>query len=239
MFLQAGSPAELRAYMAQYPDSRCIAGGTDIMPVQNRENDHEAVFIDISGAAALHRIVSEDGVLSVGAAATFAEIERNALLRQYAPVLCLAASQVGSPQIRNLGTIGGNVAHGSPAADTLPVLAMLDAVVRLYSATEGTCRDIPVDTFITGPGQTLLRPGEYIEALRFSPPEASWRMAYEKVGRRNALAISRLSACCAARWASRATSTPTPALFTICAGALTCWTSPSASAMPSPRAAWT
>lgn len=122
MFLQAGSPAELRAYMAQYPDSRCIAGGTDIMPVQNRENDHEAVFIDISGAAALHRIVSEDGVLSVGAAATFAEIERNALLRQYAPVLCLAASQVGSPQIRNLGTIGGNVAHGSPAADTLPVL---------------------------------------------------------------------------------------------------------------------
>ena len=70
MFLQAGSPAELRAYMAQYPDSRCIAGGTDIMPVQNRENDHEAVFIDISGAAALHRIVSEDGVLSVGAAAT-------------------------------------------------------------------------------------------------------------------------------------------------------------------------
>lgn len=200
MFLQAGSPAELRAYMAQYPDSRCIAGGTDIMPVQNRENDHEAVFIDISGAAALHRIVSEDGVLSVGAAATFAEIERNALLRQYAPVLCLAASQVGSPQIRNLGTIGGNVAHGSPAADTLPVLAMLDAEVRLYSATEGTCRDIPVDTFITGPGQTLLRPGEYIEALRFSPPEASWRMAYEKVGRRNALAISRLSACCAARW---------------------------------------
>ena len=200
MFLQAGSPAELRAYMAQYPDSRCIAGGTDIMPVQNRENDHEAVFIDISGAAALHRIVSEDGVLSVGAAATFAEIERNALLRQYAPVLCLAASQVGSPQIRNLGTIGGNVAHGSPAADTLPVLAMLDAEVRLYSATEGTCRDIPVDTFITGPGQTLLRPGEYIEALRVSPPEASWRMAYEKVGRRNALAISRLSACCAARW---------------------------------------
>lgn len=180
MFLQAGSPAELRAYMAQYPDSRCIAGGTDIMPVQNRENDHEAVFIDISGAAALHRIVSEDGVLSVGAAATFAEIERNALLRQYAPVLCLAASQVGSPQIRNLGTIGGNVAHGSPAADTLPVLAMLDAEVRLYSATDGTCRDIPVDTFITGPGQTLLRPGEYIEALRFSPPEASWRMAYEK-----------------------------------------------------------
>ena len=135
MFLQAGSPAELRAYMAQYPDSRCIAGGTDIMPVQNRENDHEAVFIDISGAAALHRIVSEDGVLSVGAAATFAEIERNALLRQYAPVLCLAASQVGSPQIRNLGTIGGNVAHGSPAADTLPVLAMLDAEVtnRLLS----------------------------------------------------------------------------------------------------------
>ena len=177
-----------------------LAGGTDIMPVQNRENDREAVFIDISGAAALHRIVSEDGVLSVGAAATFAEIERNALLRQYAPVLCLAASQVGSPQIRNLGTIGGNVAHGSPAADTLPVLAMLDAEVRLYSATEGTCRDIPVDTFITGPGQTLLRPGEYIEALRFSPPEASWRMAYEKVGRRNALAISRLSACCAARW---------------------------------------
>ena len=139
-------------------------------------------------------------MLSVGAAATFAEIERNALLRQYAPVLCLAASQVGSPQIRNLGTIGGNVAHGSPAADTLPVLAMLDAEVRLYSATEGTCRNIPVDTFITGPGQTLLRPGEYIEALRFSPSEASWRMAYEKVGRRNALAISRLSACCAARW---------------------------------------
>ena len=76
----------------------------------------------------------------------------------------------------------------------------IDAEVRLYSATDGTCRDIPVDTFITGPGQTLLRPGEYIEALRFSPPEASWRMAYEKVGRRNALAISRLSACCAARW---------------------------------------
>ena len=143
MFLQAGSPAELRAYMAQYPDSRCIAGGTDIMPVQNRENDHEAVFIDISGAAALHRIVAEDGVLSVGAAATFAEIERNALLRQYAPVLCLAASQVGSPQIRNLGTIGGNVAPGSPAADTPPVLAMPDAAVRQAmeaASADGSCQ---------------------------------------------------------------------------------------------------
>ena len=164
MFLQADSPAELRAYMAQYPDSRCIAGGTDIMPVQNRENDHEAVFIDISGAAALHRIVAEDGVLSVGAAATFAEIERNALLRQYAPVLCLAASQVGSPQIRNLGTIGGNVAHGSPAADTLPVLAMLDAEVRLY------------DNLFTDGGHLPGHTGGYLHHRTGTDPAASRRI---------------------------------------------------------------
>lgn len=169
MFLQAGSPAELRAYMAQYPDSRCIAGGTDIMPVQNRENDHEAVFIDISGAAALHpdRVGGRRAVRRGSG-----DLRRDRTKR------AAAAVRAGAVPCRITGGVPSDTKSGhhrrqcgtwEPRSGHPAVLAMLDAEVRLYSATEGTCRDIPVDTFITGPGQTLLRPGEYIEALRFSP----------------------------------------------------------------------
>ena len=108
------------------------------------------------------------------------------LLADFLPGLAQAARTVGSPQIRNSGTLGGNLATASPAGDTIPVLAALNAVVELRS-TDGH-REVPVTDFITGVKNNDLRPGELIEAIRV--PVADGPQEFLKVGTRNAMVIS-------------------------------------------------
>jgi len=107
-------------------------------------------------------------------------------LAALSPGLAQAARTVGSPQIRNAGTIGGNVGTASPAGDTLPVLAALDAVVELAHA-DGR-RELPMTEFIVGPKRTTLRPGELITAVRI--PAVAGAQEYLKVGVRNAMVIA-------------------------------------------------
>ncbi|MGH3665194.1 MAG: FAD binding domain-containing protein, partial [Egibacteraceae bacterium] len=107
------------------------------------------------------------------------------------PALAAAARTVGSPQIRNAGTIGGNVGTASPAGDTLPFLAAMDAEVVLAS-TDGT-RQLPLAEFVTGPKHTAISPSEVIQAVRF--PRVRGPQQFLKVGTRNAMVIS--IACCA------------------------------------------
>jgi CO/xanthine dehydrogenase FAD-binding subunit len=132
------------------------------------------------------------GKLRIGAGITYAELEADPFL-QWVPALSQAARTVGSPQIRHTATLGGNVATCSPAGDGLPVLAALDAVVHVVSAT-GT-RSIAFDEFMTGPKRTALLPGELIEAVSV-PVFTGWQ-GYAKVGVRNAMVISNAGACLA------------------------------------------
>jgi CO/xanthine dehydrogenase FAD-binding subunit len=170
------------------PGAQLLAGGTDLMVEINfgrRSPDDIVALRRVAELGAFE--VGEQVVL--GAGVTYAAVEHD--LADELPALAAAARTVGSPQIRNAGTIGGNVGTASPAGDTLPVLAALDASVTL-AGPDGD-RNLPLDAFITGPKRTAIRPGELIRDVRFRRPRGPQH--FLKVGPRNAMVIS--VACCA------------------------------------------
>ena len=165
-----------------------LAGATDLYVALNFGTLQSAKFLDLWGLDSLRRITVRGDVLSVGALATYTAIIRSRLVRRRLPMLVRAAREVGGLQIQNRGTLGGNVANGSPAGDTLPVLAAANAVVVLRSL-DGE-RRVPFDQFYTGYRQSVRRDDELIVALEVPPVEgAQW---FRKVGTRAAQAISKV-----------------------------------------------
>ncbi len=177
-----------------------LAGGTDLMVEINE--GHRTLPWDPDGTTvvALNRlpdlvsysIDGSAGTLRLGAGVTWSTIERPPV-QPLVPALAEAARTVGSPQIRNAGTIGGNLATCSPAGDGLPVLSALGAAVHL--AGPGRRRALPVDDFMLGVKRTALEPGELIEAMTV-PILDGWQ-GYSKVGVRNAMVIATASTCVA------------------------------------------
>jgi xanthine dehydrogenase small subunit len=165
-----------------------IAGCTDVF-VQLQFGTLKAhAFLDLSRLSALRRITARGDVLSIGALATYADLIRSRAVRHRLPMLAAAAREVGGPQIQNRGTLGGNIANGSPAGDALPVLAAAEAVLLLIGA-DGE-RRVPFREFYTGYRTSVLRPDELIAAVEVSPFEgAQW---FRKVGTRAAQAISKV-----------------------------------------------
>lgn len=188
-------PALLRA-KAENPAAPCIAGGTDLMVNARQAGFLPDCLLDVSDNPDLRGIALREGKLALGAAVTFSELEASDLVRQYAPLLALAAAQVGSPQIRNRGTLGGNVVNASPAADSLAALAAQDCSLVLVNALTGRERRAALSEFILGPYRPGLEAGEVLVELLLSPKPPEAGCAYRKVGRRNALAIARMSAAC-------------------------------------------
>jgi CO/xanthine dehydrogenase FAD-binding subunit len=173
------------AALAEHPDALLLAGGTDLMVGVNRGQvrfDHVVVLDRIDELRGWRRDGDE---LVLGAGLTYAEMGRGEL-PTLVPALAQAARTVGSPQIRNAGTLGGNIATSSPAGDTLPVLAALDATIVLRTSN-GT-RRLALDRFVTGVKQNALEPGELIEAVRV--PVLDGPQEFLKVGTRNAMVIS-------------------------------------------------
>jgi len=171
-----------------------VAGGTDVLVAARAGRYAEETLIDISRLEELRGIREERGRVVIGALSAHSQVECSPLVRATARMLAEAAGSVGSPQIRNRGTLGGNVSNASPAADTLAPLAALRAVVMLQGL-DGE-REAPLEAFVLGAYRTALRPGEIVKALAYEKPAAGSSSCYVKLGRRNALAISRLS--CAA-----------------------------------------
>ncbi len=186
--------AEALTVLAAEPTSMVLAGGTDVMVEVNNGHRRPDAVIVLSRIPELrtwsHNVLS--AMLRIGAGITYAELEREPFLR-WVPALSQAARTVGSPQIRHAATLGGNLATCSPAGDGLPVLAALDAVVHLVSASDS--RSVPFSDFMTGPKRTALLPGELIEAVSL-PVFTRWQ-GYAKVGVRNAMVISNAGACLA------------------------------------------
>ena len=184
--------AEALAALAADPASLVLAGGTDVMVEVNSGHRRPESVINVARIPEL-RTWSHDertATLRIGAGITYAELESDPFL-QWVPALSQAARTVGSPQIRHVATLGGNVATCSPAGDGLPVLAALDAVVHLV-ANAGE-RSVPFNRFMVGPKRTVLQPGELIEAVSV-PVYARWQ-GYSKVGVRHAMVISHAGAC--------------------------------------------
>lgn len=184
---------ELYAALRNEPaDALFLAGGTDVL-VQNRAGGNcagRAVF-DLTALDALRQLHETADTITLGACVTHGQAAESALLRQYAPPLCAGCRQVGAVQLRNRATIGGNIANASPAGDTLGPLAALDASVAVDHLGERRC--IPVTELIERPGQLRLGEREFIREIRIPKLPSGWQWRFRKVGRRQALAISRLT----------------------------------------------
>lgn len=165
-----------------------LAGATDLYVALNDGTLPGTRFLDLQRLAPLRRISRADGVLTIGALATHTRLIRSRHVRAHLPILVDAARQIGGVQIQNRGTLGGNIANASPAGDTLPVLAVADAVVVARSAE--TERRIPFNELYSGYRATVLRPDELIVAVEIPPVDgAQW---FRKVGTRAAQAISKI-----------------------------------------------
>jgi len=174
--------------------AKLFAGGTDLM-VEFRADDKKLknveVVIDISNLPELKFIKSEEGSISIGAAATFAEIIKNPDLEKYAPFFVEACKTVGSPQIRNTGTIGGSIGTASPASDPVPPLVAMDSSLTLISS-EGK-REVLLSDFIEGAYRTVLKQNELILSVNFKILNSEAGFSFVKLGRRKALAIARMN----------------------------------------------
>ncbi|GAB7078813.1 FAD binding domain-containing protein [Megalodesulfovibrio paquesii] len=166
-----------------------LAGGTDLLARRNVPGP--ALLACVDRLEALRGVHEEDGLLRLGAGETHARLLRHPAVAGRLAVLARALAGLGSPLIRNMGTLGGNIATASPAGDTLPPLLVLDAELELCSRTGA--RRLPLAACMLGPGQTALVPGEIIAAVRVRIPAADELQHFEKVGRRKALAISVVS----------------------------------------------
>jgi xanthine dehydrogenase small subunit len=177
--------------LAQRPDEiRAIAGGTDILIEAKDGKVARGVLFDVTGVEELHGIEERGDDLWIGAATTHTEMMASAAVAHFAPALPAACAVVGGPQIRNRGTLGGNLANASPAADTVPPLYAADAVVELVSVSSR--RDVPIDRFFTGPRRSVLARDELILGVRI-PRRTGVRGAFLRLGQRQAQAISKVS----------------------------------------------
>jgi CO/xanthine dehydrogenase FAD-binding subunit len=183
-FLQPRSLADALAAKAERPEAVPIAGGTDVMVELNFDRERPPALLDLSRVGELAAWDREDGRLRVGAGVTYTR--SIAELAGPLPGLALASRTVGSPQIRNRGTIGGNLGSASPAGDCHPVLLAAGAEVEVASAA-GT-RRIPADRFFTGPKESALGPAELILAVHV--PAATGPQQFAKIGTRNAMVIA-------------------------------------------------
>ena len=176
---------EALALKAEHPEAVPIDGGTDVMVELNFDRARPPALLNLNEVRELKGWSRDNGALRLGAGLTYAEAMREPLSDEL-PALAEASRTVGSPQIRNRGTIGGNLGTASPAGDALPPLLLEDTEVELASSRGS--RTVPLGGFLVGPKQNTLEPDELIVAVRLHPSGAS--QTFMKIGPRNAMVIA-------------------------------------------------
>jgi xanthine dehydrogenase small subunit len=174
--------------LSEDPSLVPLAGCTDLFVGMNAGTLSALRFIDLWSLDELREIGVRNGAISVGALATHTMIQQSPAIAHRVPILTAACREIGGIQIQNRGTLGGNVANGSPAGDTLPVLAVAEAIVVLQSLRGE--RRVPFTSFFTGYRQTVRKPDELIVA--FELPSVDGVQWFRKVGTRAAQAISKV-----------------------------------------------
>jgi len=169
---------------------RAFAGGTDLMVLLEAGKLAHRRYVNIWNLAELRGISATDAEVRVGALATYTDIRRNATLQHEFPLLCRAAEETGGIATQNRGTLGGNIANASPAADSPPALLVYDAELELISA--GGTRRLAYAGFHSGYKKMNLRPDELIARIVLPRGRAGWKSYYRKVGTRRAQAISKV-----------------------------------------------
>jgi CO/xanthine dehydrogenase FAD-binding subunit len=191
---------ELVAALARAtPRTRLLAGGTDLVRGLRRPGEEPDLLVDLSGVRELSSVRLDGDRLRVGALATFTQLQWDPLVREHALCLALAAAQVGSAQIRNAGTLGGNVANASPCADGVTALTALGAEVTTIDGA-GSTRRRPIGEVVLGPSRTSVAHDEAIVEFAFTALGAEHRSAFSKIGSRTAVSVARLSCALVVRF---------------------------------------
>ena len=178
--------------------ARIVAGGTDLVLQLKRGERRAACLIDVSRIAEMRRIQESGGAMTLGAAVTHAEAAASPLVQAAVPVLALAASEVGSPEIRNVATIGGNVVNAQPAADTALALLALEAEAEIVGA--GGARWAPLLDLYRGAGISAVdSTAEMVTRFRFHVPEGQVGSAYRRLGKCKSIALPVLCAAAVVR----------------------------------------
>jgi xanthine dehydrogenase FAD-binding subunit len=166
--VKAKSVDEAINFLSQNPNARLIAGGTDVLIKLRHGNPSFSELVDINGLNELSYIKKDDkGNILIGSGTVFNDIVESDIIADSIPILQDAASSVGGPQVRNMGTIGGNICNGVTSADSASGLFALNAILQLKS-TEGM-REISIKDFYLGPGKVDLKPTEVLTAIKITP----------------------------------------------------------------------
>lgn len=191
-YTRCTSLAEALELRSRLSDSCLVlAGGTDLIINMRTMAASDRAICDISDATELDFIGRRSSSIEIGPLTTHATLETSDLILEHARIISLAAGSVGSPQIRAMGTVGGNICNASPCADVVPALVACDAVLTLSSATGD--RDIALSSFLEAPYRTGLGPDEILSKITIPVPPPGSHMGFLKLGRRNACAISRMN----------------------------------------------
>ncbi|UCF91433.1 MAG: FAD binding domain-containing protein [Desulfobacterales bacterium] len=191
-FYRPANLDEACALLTQYgAKAKVIAGGTDLMVAVNRKRLSPEVLIYI-GDCGLNYVKMVGDQLVIGAFTTHTELAKSSLVMEKAPLLAEAVGQIGSRAIRNMGTIGGNLVTASPAADGAAALMALDAELKLVS--QNGERVFRVESFFTGPGETVRQAHELIKEIIIPPQAAGSKHGWYKLGQRKADVCGAVSA---------------------------------------------
>lgn len=173
-----------------------IAGGTDLLVAMRKGLTRPRCLVDVT-VLGMDYIREREGVLAIGATTTFSDIVDSRVVRDKVPALAEAAASIGSVQVRNLATIGGNLCAAVPSADSAPPLLALDGEVVVVGS--GGTRSLPLRDLFTGPKQTALRQGELLVEIRVPLPPPGTGTCFLKVGRRRAVSLAVVNAAVAIR----------------------------------------
>jgi len=169
-------------------DARVLAGGTDLVLNMKKKSVLPTALISLHQVKNLEYVKEKNGMIHIGAMAKHADLATNPILEKQMSILCQAVGLIGSWQVRNIGTIGGNLCNASPAADSAPPLLTLDAEV-IVATPEGD-KTIPITTFFCGPAQTVMKSNEILKEIRLKKPVHPSAGCYLKLRRRKAVDIS-------------------------------------------------
>ena len=188
---KTSSTKEALELLSKYGDkAKVIAGGTDLVIELRNHQIYPEVIIDISSINEIRYIREENGYIHIGAGATFTDIAYSEFLGRRLEGLKKSSRLVGSPLIRNRATVGGNICNGSPAADIVPPLLTLDAMVVIKSIKN--IRQVKLEDILLDKGKVDLSQDEILTDIIFKKPIENQRLSFSKLGLRNALAISRI-----------------------------------------------
>lgn len=191
-FYQAGDIKDAVHALKEDPEAVIISGGSDVL-IKIREGKLAGCsLVSIHGIEELKGVkMQEDGTIVIGPATTFSHVTNNEIIQKYIPILGDAVDQAGGPQLRNIGTVGGNVCNGVTSADSASSLCCLDAVLVL-EGPEGT-REVPIREWYTGPGKTVRQHEEVLTAIKIKKEAyEGYGGHYIKYGKRNAMEIATL-----------------------------------------------